>query len=97
MPETTRLAQVTDLTNTVRHLTATRRAVAAGCTHLPDRLFTWWAYNWRTDKNDILCAACCDCGQVLAGAAEDAEEGGGASPYQALAYGDAGVPAKPAD
>ena len=34
------------------------------CTHPPAHLFTWYAYD------DTLCIACCDCGEVLAGAAE---------------------------
>jgi len=34
------------------------------CTHPPARLFTWFAHD-RT-----LCAACCDCGEILAGAAQ---------------------------
>ena len=37
------------------------------CTHPPARLFAWFAYDGvgRTD----LCTACCDCGDVLTGAA----------------------------
>jgi hypothetical protein len=37
------------------------------CTHPPARLFAWFAYDGvgRTD----LCTACCDCGEVLTGAA----------------------------
>ena len=34
------------------------------CTHPPTRLFTWFAYD------STLCVACCDCGEVLAGAAQ---------------------------
>ena len=34
------------------------------CTHPPARLFTWFAHD------GTLCIACCDCGEVLAGAAE---------------------------
>jgi hypothetical protein len=34
------------------------------CTHPPTRIFTWFAYDMT------LCAACCDCGEVLAGAAQ---------------------------
>jgi hypothetical protein len=33
------------------------------CTHPPTRLFAWIAYD------DTLCTACCDCGDVLTGAA----------------------------
>lgn len=66
MLETTTLPA--DLSGTVRQLTAHRLASTPGaCPHPPTRLFTWWAYD------GTLCAACCDCGAVLAGAA-DAEE-----------------------
>ena len=34
------------------------------CTHPPTRLFSWYAHD------GTLCIACCDCGEVLAGAAE---------------------------
>jgi len=34
------------------------------CTHPPARLFSWFAHD------GTLCIACCDCGDVLAGAAE---------------------------
>jgi hypothetical protein len=34
------------------------------CNHPPARLFTWFAHD------GTLCIACCDCGEVLAGAAE---------------------------
>ena len=33
------------------------------CTHPPARLFAWFAYD------GTLCTACCDCGDVLTGAA----------------------------
>ena len=33
------------------------------CTHPPARLFAWFAYD------GTLCMACCDCGNVLTGAA----------------------------
>jgi len=33
------------------------------CTHPPARLFAWFAYD------GTLCIACCDCGDVLTGAA----------------------------
>jgi hypothetical protein len=36
----------------------------APCAHPPARLFTWFAHD------DTLCIACCDCGEVLAGAAQ---------------------------
>ena len=34
------------------------------CNHPPARLFTWFAHD------GTLCIACCDCGEVLAGAAQ---------------------------
>ena len=34
------------------------------CAHPPARLFTWFAHD------GTLCIACCDCGDVLAGAAQ---------------------------
>lgn len=37
------------------------------CPHAPQRVYTWFAYD------GTLCAACCDCGAVLAGGAELAE------------------------
>lgn len=33
------------------------------CKHPPTRLYTWFAYD------GVLCIGCCDCGAVLAGAA----------------------------
>ena len=43
------------------------------CQHPPARVWFWFAYNCDTDKNDIPCAACCDCGQVLLGGVPDTE------------------------
>ena len=40
------------------------------CTHPPTRIYTWFAYD------GTLCAGCCDCGEVLAGAADDSERAG---------------------
>ena len=40
------------------------------CKHPPTRIYTWFAYD------GTLCAGCCDCGEVLAGAADDTEPGG---------------------
>lgn len=40
-----------------------------GCAHPAERLHAWWAYD------GTLCVACCDCGAVLAGAADDVPEG----------------------
>jgi hypothetical protein len=37
------------------------------CTHPPARLFAWFAYD------GTLCTACCDCGEVLTGAATDTD------------------------
>ena len=39
------------------------------CKHPPSRYYSWFAYNPVTDKSDILCVGCCECGAVLAGAA----------------------------
>lgn len=38
------------------------------CTHPAHRVYTWFAFD------DTLCAACCDCGKVLAGAAPEPDE-----------------------
>jgi len=43
------------------------------CTHPPTRLYTWFAYD------GTLCAGCSNCGEVLHGAADDTEPGGGAA------------------
>ena len=40
------------------------------CKHPPTRLYSWFAYD------GTLCVGCCDCGEVLAGAADDSEPGG---------------------
>jgi len=40
----------------------------ADCPHRPERVYAWHA------ADGTLCAACCDCGQVLAGAAPALEE-----------------------
>ena len=69
--QTTLPAQAKDLATKVRQLTTRRRTPPGECPHRPERIWCWWAYNWRTGKNDIFCAACCDCGAVLAGAAEE--------------------------
>jgi hypothetical protein len=37
------------------------------CKHPPTRLYSWYAYNGETNKNDILVVCCCDCGTVLTG------------------------------
>lgn len=37
------------------------------CKHPPHRLYSWWAFNHLTGKNDILCVGCCECGKVLKG------------------------------
>ena len=64
MPELTTPPQTADLAATVRKL-ATAPHPPTGCPHPPARLFTWWAYDGS------LCAGCCECGAVLAGAAEE--------------------------
>ena len=40
------------------------------CNHPPVRLFSWFAYNYKTGKKDILCVCCCKCGKVLKGGAQ---------------------------
>jgi hypothetical protein len=37
------------------------------CNHPPTRLYAWNAFD------GVLCVACCDCGAVLKGAAEEAK------------------------
>jgi hypothetical protein len=37
------------------------------CTHPPNRVYAWFA------TDGTFCAGCCDCGQVLAGAAKPSE------------------------
>jgi hypothetical protein len=37
------------------------------CSHPPTRLYSWFAYDLVTDKNDWLCIACCACGARLKG------------------------------
>ena len=44
-----------------------RKQSSNECKHPPTRTYSWFAYNYKTDKNDILCAGCCDCGEILAG------------------------------
>ena len=39
------------------------------CKHPPVRVFAWFAWNCRTNQKDLFCAACCACGEVLAGGA----------------------------
>ena len=53
------------------------------CKHPPTRIYSWFAYD------GTLCAGCCDCGEVLAGAADDSEPGGASS-------GEAGARTHPA-
>ena len=43
----------------------------ADCVHPPRRLYSWLAFNHETDKSDILCVGCFDCGIILMGEAED--------------------------
>ena len=49
---------------------AAMRNVMSPCKHPPVRLYAWLAYNYETEKNDILCVGCCECGTVLHGGAE---------------------------
>ena len=44
------------------------------CKHPPKRLYSWHAYNYKTGKKDILCVCCCECGEILTGAAEESEK-----------------------
>lgn len=74
MPEITQPALSPTITDQLHKLAHARQRSTTGCSHPPERIYAWWAYNCRTGKNDILCAGCCVCGQVLAGAAEDDEE-----------------------
>ena len=41
------------------------------CPHPGPRLFSWFGMNADTGKADILCVACCECGEVLQGADGD--------------------------
>ena len=43
------------------------------CKHPADRLFAWMARDGTAPGGLVLCVACCDCGQVLQGAAEQEE------------------------
>jgi hypothetical protein len=42
------------------------------CKHPAHRIYAWFVPDARTGK-DILCAACCDCGEVLAGGVTEEE------------------------
>lgn len=44
------------------------------CEHPPRRLYSWYAWNHKTGNQDILCIACCDCGESLLGHLTDAEK-----------------------
>jgi hypothetical protein len=41
------------------------------CRHPATRIYSWFAYNYKTGKKDILCAGCCDCGKILTGNASE--------------------------
>lgn len=43
------------------------------CTHPPQRLYSWFAYDCITNKKSWLVIACCDCGDVLKGDSEEYE------------------------
>lgn len=43
------------------------------CLHPPIRLYSWWAYNLITNKNDWLCISCCACGTSLQGSNDEYE------------------------
>ncbi len=60
------------------------------CTHPPSRIFAWFA-------NGVLCAGCCECGEILAGAAKPSrtqttESSGGDRDVAALRGGVATLP-----
>lgn len=40
------------------------------CKHPPYRITFWYAYNYETGENDIPCAGCCDCGEIILGGVE---------------------------
>lgn len=40
------------------------------CNHPPSKYYSWFAYNYKTGKSDILCVVCRDCHEILAGSAE---------------------------
>ncbi len=44
------------------------------CKHNPVRLYSWFAFNCVTGLSDWFCVACCDCGHVLKGSAEEFEQ-----------------------
>lgn len=44
------------------------------CKHPPTRQF-WWAVDDPVTGKRVMCGGCCDCGKVLAGAAEAAKDG----------------------
>lgn len=39
------------------------------CSHPPEHLYIWWAYDCREPKGRILCIACTLCHKILRGAA----------------------------
>lgn len=46
------------------------------CPHPESRRYAWMAYNHESDRTDMLCVVCCDCGAVLhTGAVKGAAKG----------------------
>jgi len=43
------------------------------CSHKPEHLLAWHAYNCITDKKDWLCIVCCCCNTILKGSNEEFE------------------------
>lgn len=39
------------------------------CKHPPEKLYSWFAYNHETGKNDFRCVGCKQCGEILRGRA----------------------------
>lgn len=49
----------------------------AACHHPAARLWAWYADDCQAPSGRVLCVACCDCGAVLAGAAQEAQDAQG--------------------
>lgn len=53
---------------TTRHASLGKRK--RECKHPPERVYCWAARDDRVPGGRVMCAACCDCGKVLAGDAD---------------------------
>jgi len=53
---------------TTRHASLGKRK--RECKHPPERVYCWAARDDRVPGGRVMCAACCDCGKVLAGGAD---------------------------